>query len=66
VPHLFGGVQNIEKEEECTDTEKREGSGDSKSQTPIDREGMAIERIERTAEDLRMAHNNGQNWMSMR
>jgi hypothetical protein len=64
-PHPFGGLQNIEKEEECSHIEKREGSGDSKSQTPIDREGVAIERIERTAKDLRMAQQKGQNWMSM-
>jgi hypothetical protein len=62
----LGGPQKIAKEEVCSDIEKREGSGDSTSQTPIDREGMAIERIERTAEDLRMARKNGQNWISMR
>jgi hypothetical protein len=35
----LGGLQKIEKEEACSDIEKRAGSGDSKSQTPIDREG---------------------------
>jgi hypothetical protein len=62
----LGVLQTIESEEECSDIEKREGSGDSKSQTFIDREGMAIERIEWTAEDLRMAHKNGQDWIWMR
>jgi hypothetical protein len=46
--------------------EKREGSGGSKSETPVKREGVAIERIGRTAEDLRMARQMGQNWISMR
>jgi hypothetical protein len=31
-----------------------------------EREGMAIEKIERTAEDVRTAHKQGQNWISMR
>jgi hypothetical protein len=65
-PHLFGGPQDIEKEEERSHIENKEGSGDSKSQTPIDREGVAIERIERTAKDLRMAHKKGQGWIWMR
>jgi hypothetical protein len=58
------GLQKIEREEECSDIEKREGSGSWKSQTPIERGGM--EGIERTAEDLRMAHKKGQNWISIR
>jgi hypothetical protein len=57
---LFGGVLTIEKEEECSDVEKREGPGDSKSQTPTEKEGVAIERIERTAEDLRTAQKKGE------
>jgi hypothetical protein len=36
----LGDLQKIEKEEECSDIEKREGSGGSKSQTP--RERVAI------------------------
>jgi hypothetical protein len=35
--HLFGSHQKIEKEEECSDIEKREEPGGSKSQTLIDR-----------------------------
>jgi hypothetical protein len=62
VLHLFGSLQNIEKEEECSDIEKREGSGSSKSQTPIEKEAVAIER---TADDLRRAQEKGQNWISM-
>jgi hypothetical protein len=56
VPHLSGGLQNIENEEEFSDIENREGSGGSKSQRPVERDGLAIERMEETAEDLRMAH----------
>jgi hypothetical protein len=37
-----------------------------KSQTPIEMEAVAIERIERTAKDLGMAHKKGQNWIPMR
>jgi hypothetical protein len=38
MPHLLGGLQNIEnQEEECSDIEKREGPGGSKSQRPIER-----------------------------
>jgi hypothetical protein len=61
----LGDVQKSEKEEECSDIEKREGSGDSKGQIPIEG-GVAIERIERTATDLRMAHEKGENRISMR
>jgi hypothetical protein len=39
MPLLLGGLQKTEKEEECSDIEKREESGDSKSQTPIKKEG---------------------------
>jgi hypothetical protein len=60
------GLQNIEKEEESSKSKKTEGSGGWKSQTPIEREGAVIERIERTAEDLGMAEETGQNWISMR
>jgi hypothetical protein len=59
--HIYWGLHNIEKQEEFSDIEKTAGSGGSKSQTPIERERMAIERIEGTAEDLRMAHKKGQN-----
>jgi hypothetical protein len=33
----LGGLQKREKEEECSDIEKREGSGGSKSEKPIER-----------------------------
>jgi hypothetical protein len=56
----------MEKEKECSHLEKREGSGGSKSQAPREREGLATERIERIAEDLRMARKKGQNWISIR
>jgi hypothetical protein len=61
----LGGVQNIEREEECSDIEKREVPDDSKSWTPIER-GAVIERTERIAKDLRMAHKKRQNWISVR
>jgi hypothetical protein len=66
VPHLLGGLQNTKKEEECSDIEKSEGSGSWKGQTPLEIEGAAIERTEKTAEDLRMADKKGQDWLSMR
>jgi hypothetical protein len=56
----------MEKEKRCSHLEKREGSGGSKSQAPIERKGVATERIERTAEDLCMAGKKGQNWISIR
>jgi hypothetical protein len=59
-------LQKIEKEEECSDIEKREGFGGSKSQTPMAREALVIKRIERTAEDLGRTDKTGQNWISMR
>jgi hypothetical protein len=65
VPHSLGGRQKIAKEEGGPDIEKREGSGSSKSHTPIEK-GMAIERIERTTEDLRKANKKGQNWIPIR
>jgi hypothetical protein len=33
----LGGVENIGNQKEFSDVEKREGSGDSKSQTPMER-----------------------------
>jgi hypothetical protein len=62
---LLGGPQKFEKYEECSDIEKREGSGDLESQRPIEGQAMAIDRIERTAEDLRRANTEGQNLTSM-
>jgi hypothetical protein len=56
VPHLLGGLQNIEKEEECSDIGKKEGSGDSKSQTPIERRG-GNSKNRKAAENLRIAQN---------
>jgi hypothetical protein len=66
MPHLLGGVQTIEKEKECSDVEKSEESGRSKSETQIEMEAVAIEIIERVAEDLRRDHEKGQNWISVR
>jgi hypothetical protein len=40
----LGGVQNIEKKEELPHIEKRERSGGSKSETPIEGKGMTIEK----------------------
>jgi hypothetical protein len=48
------------------DIQEREMSGDSKSETPIEMEAVAIERIERTAEGLRRDHKTGRNWIWMR
>jgi hypothetical protein len=62
----LGGFQTIENEQEWSDIQKREGPGGPKSQAAIEREGLAIERIERTTEDPDMAHKNGQNWISVR
>jgi hypothetical protein len=39
MPLLLGGLQKTEKEDECSDIEKREGSGGSQSQVPIERRG---------------------------
>jgi hypothetical protein len=64
VSHLLGGLQTIEEEEDFSDIEKREGTGDSKSQTPTERRG-AIEKIKRTARDLCIAHKQGENWISI-
>jgi hypothetical protein len=66
IAHLFGSLQKIEKEEECSDIEMGEKPGGSKSQILIEREGVAIERIEMTLEDLHRAHKTGQNWIPMR
>jgi hypothetical protein len=60
------GAQKIEKEKERSDIEKGEGSGCSKSQTPVEKEEIIIKRIERTAKDFRMVHKQGQNRISMR
>jgi hypothetical protein len=38
-PHLSGGPQKMEKEKECSDIEKREGSGSLKSPKTIERGG---------------------------
>jgi hypothetical protein len=61
----LGGLHNIEKEEECSDIEKKGKYDRSKSQTAIGR-GGAIEAIGGTAADLRMAYKTGQNSISMR
>jgi hypothetical protein len=61
----LAGFQKNGREEECSDIKKTEGSGGSKSQTPVETERVAIERMERTAKGLRMAHRKGQNWISM-
>jgi hypothetical protein len=53
---LLGVVHNNENEEEMLYIQKREGSSDSKSETPIEMEAVAIEAIEGTAKDLRMYH----------
>jgi hypothetical protein len=60
---LFGVVQKNENEEEMSDIQKREGSGGSKSETPIEMTAVAIETIERRAEDVRRDHKRGQNWI---
>jgi hypothetical protein len=60
------GLRNSEKEEKVSDIEKTEESGSWKSQTPIEREGAVIERMERTAEDLDRADKTGENCISMR
>jgi hypothetical protein len=53
-------VQKKENEEEMLDIQKREGFGISKSQTRIERNVVAIER---TVQDLCMAHKKGQDWI---
>jgi hypothetical protein len=55
----LGGLQTIENQEESSDIEKRDGSGGSKSQTPIER-GEAV--MERPVKNLRMARRKGHNW----
>jgi hypothetical protein len=50
---LLGVVQKNEKEDEMLAIQKREGSGGSNSQRPIEMKAVAIER---TAKDLRMTH----------
>jgi hypothetical protein len=61
----LGIVQKNENEEEMLDVQEREGSGCSKSETAIEMEPVAIETIERTAEDLHRDQKKGQNWISM-
>jgi hypothetical protein len=62
---LLGVVQKKENDEKMLDVQKREESGGSKSQTPIERKVMAIGTIEKTAEDLHRARKTGQNWIWM-
>jgi hypothetical protein len=47
------------------DIQEREMSGDSKSETPIEMEAVAIETIKRIAEDPRRDHKMGRNWIWM-
>jgi hypothetical protein len=63
---FLGVFQKKENEKEMLDIQKREGSGGSTSETPIDMQAAAIETMDRTAEDLRRNHKKGQNWVSMR
>jgi hypothetical protein len=44
-----------------SDIQKREGSGGSKSQTPIERKVVAVEAMEKTPEGLHKARETGQN-----
>jgi hypothetical protein len=60
---LLTVVQKKENEEYMLDVQKGEKLGSSKSETRIGMEAVAIETIERKAEDLRMDHNKRQNWM---
>jgi hypothetical protein len=53
---FIGSLQNIEKQEHLSDIERTEASGGSKSKTLTERDGVPTERIERTANDLHMAH----------
>jgi hypothetical protein len=64
--NLLGVVQKNENEEEMLDNQKRERYGGSKSETPIEMEAMAIETIERMAEDVRRDHRMGHNRIWMR
>jgi hypothetical protein len=59
-------VQKNENEEEMLEIQKREGSGGWKSEKPIEMKVVAIETIERTAEDLCLAHKTGESWIWMR
>jgi hypothetical protein len=45
----------MKNEDECFDIENREESGGPMVQSPIEVHGLAMERIEKTAEYLRMA-----------
>jgi hypothetical protein len=47
-PDSLGRVQKKENEEEMLDIQEREGSGVSKSDTPIEMEAAAIEPREKT------------------
>jgi hypothetical protein len=62
----LGAIQKKENEKAMLDIQKREGSGGSKSETPRDMEAVAIETMQRTAEDLCRGHKKRQNWISMR
>jgi hypothetical protein len=62
---LLGVVRKKGNEEEMLDIQKREQSGGSKSETPIEKKA-AIETMERTAKDLCIVHKKGQDWISMR
>jgi hypothetical protein len=52
----LGDLQKIEKDEECSDIDNREGSGGWKGEKPIEKERVAIDRIEMRVNDLRRAH----------
>jgi hypothetical protein len=59
-------LQKKENEEEMLDIQRREGSGDSKSETLIGMKAVAMETVERAAEGLHRARKRGQNWIWMR
>jgi hypothetical protein len=50
--HLLRGLQKIEKEHEWFNSEKREGPGGPRFQSPLEVVVLAMERMEKTAEDL--------------
>jgi hypothetical protein len=59
-------VQRKESEEEMFDIQKREMAGGSKNETPIEMEGVAIERMERRAQGFHRDHKTGRQWMWIR